>query len=127
MFISNLHNAILGINGRLNLAVGEVNHYVDDSDPDLVARIKDLENAKLIAVSNEPGLVKTGITGKVVKSVGVDTGAIGNGPRSAAKAQTAKTEMETITENLAEEKPAAKTTKTRKATKAVEAEVPAEA
>lgn len=113
MFISNLHNATLGIDGRLNLAVGEVNHYIDDSDTDLVARIKQLESAKLVSVSTEQGLVKTGITGRVVKAIGVDTAAVSNSPRSGGRvARPAVT-----TEDSKSEASTAKSTRTRKSTK----------
>lgn len=113
MFISNLHNAILGIDGRLNLAVGEVNHYIDDSDTDLVARIKQLESAKLVSVSTEQGLVKTGITGRVVKAIGVDTAAVSNSPRSEFRTTPARIKDDSV----APEAPASKTVKTRKTTK----------
>lgn len=113
MFISNLHNAILGIDGRLNLAVGEVNHYIDDSDTDLVARIKQLESAKLVSVSTEQGLVKTGITGRVVKAIGVDTAAVSNSPRSGGRV----VRSEVTTEDSKSEASAVKSTRTRKSTK----------
>lgn len=113
MFISNLHNAILGIDGRLNLAVGEVNHYIDDSDTDLVARIKQLESAKLVSVSTEQGLVKTGITGRVVKAIGVDTAAVSNSPRSGERV----VHSEVATEDSKSEASVAKSTRTRKSTK----------
>jgi hypothetical protein len=113
MFISNLHNAILGIDGRLNLAVGEVNHYIDDSDTDLVARIKQLESAKLVSVSTEQGLVKTGITGRVVKAIGVDTAAVSNSPRSGFRTTPARIKDDSV----APEASSSKTVKTRKTTK----------
>lgn len=113
MFISNLHNAILGIDGRLNLAVGEVNHYIDDSDTDLVARIKQLESAKLVSVSTEQGLVKTGITGRVVKAIGVDTAAVSNSPRSGGRV----VRSEVATEDSKSEASVTKSTRTRKSTK----------
>lgn len=119
MFISNLHNAILGIDGRLNLAVGEINHYIDDSNTELVTRVKELESAKLVSVSNDPGLVKTGITGKVVKAVSFDAGAVATGPRSTPKA-AAKQPVETsVPQNTSK---ATKTTRTRKATPVVTTE-----
>jgi hypothetical protein len=112
MFISNLHNAILGIDGRLNLAVGEVNHYIDDSDTDLVARIKQLESAKLVSVSTEQGLVKTGITGRVVKAIGVDTAAVSNSPRSRFRTTPARIKDDSVAPEAS-----SKTVKTRKTTK----------
>lgn len=119
MFISNLHNAILGIDGRLNLAVGEINHYIDDSNTELVARVKELESAKLVSVSNYPGLVKTGITGNVVKAVSFDAGAVSNGPRSATKITQKQTPETPAPQNTSK---ATKTNRTRKATTVVAAE-----
>lgn len=119
MFISNLHNAILGIDGRLNLAVGEINHYIDDSNTELVTRVKELESAKLVSISNDPGLVKTGITGNVVKAVSFDAGAVSNGPRSAAKVAPKQTPETPAPQNTSK---ATKTTRTRKATSVAAAE-----
>lgn len=119
MFISNLHNAILGIDGRLNLAVGEINHYIDDSNTELVTRVKELESAKLVSISNDPGLVKTGITGNVVKAVSFDAGAVSNGPRSAAKVAPKQTPETPAQQNTSK---ATKATRTRKATPVVAAE-----
>lgn len=119
MFISNLHNAILGIDGRLNLAVGEINHYIDDSNIELVTRVKELESAKLVSISNDPGLVKTGITGNVVKAVSFDAGAVSNGPRSAAKAAPKQTPEPPVVQSASK---LTKTTRTRKATPAPTAE-----
>lgn len=127
MFITNLHKSILGIDGRINLAVGEVNRYIDDTNAELVSRVRALESAKLISVSHDPGMVKTGVTGKVVSTVCLDTGAVTNGPRSAGKLQTAKTLEQSKIKVTSDEKPANKSSRTRRNTKAVEADISAEA
>ena len=82
MYVTNLRNAKLGINGVINLAPREVNRYIDDEDLDLVARVVRLEAANLVSVVREEGLTKTGITGKIVKTMGADTSALTQAPRT---------------------------------------------
>lgn len=88
MFITNLKNIPLGINGVINLAPHEVNRFIDDKDKDLVARVVRLEAANLISVVRKPGLTKTGIPGKVVKTIGVDVKGLNKAPRTAGKVVT---------------------------------------
>lgn len=83
MYVTNLTNKKLGINGALNLAPFEVNRFVNNKDKDLVARVVNLENANLVSVIREDGLTKVGIPGKVVKTIGVDTKGLDKAPRSA--------------------------------------------
>ena len=83
MYVTNLTNKKLGVNGALNLAPYEVNHYVSDKDLDLVARVVRLEHANMVSVVREAGLTKTGITGKVVKTIGIDEKGLHSAPRSA--------------------------------------------
>ena len=82
MYVTNLRNAKLGINGVINLAPREVNRYIDDEDLDLVARVVRLEAANLVSVVREEGITKTGITGKIVKTMGADTSALTQAPRT---------------------------------------------
>lgn len=82
MYVTNLTKKKLGINGALNLAPYEVNKYINDKDLDLVARVIRLEHANMVSVVREAGLTKTGITGKVVKTIGVDEKGLYNTPRS---------------------------------------------
>ena len=114
MYVTNLTNDRLGINGVVNLAPREVNLYIDNKDLDLVERVVRLEAAKLVSVVRESGLTKTGITGKVVKTVGAQPEALSLAPRTPGfemeevKApeiieEAAKTTDEEITE-IAEEK-----------------------
>lgn len=90
MFITNLTKNPLGVNGLINLAPFEVNHYIDDKDKDLVERVALLEAAKLISVIRTPGLTKVGIPGKVVKTIGVDTTGLTEAPRSVSKGAAPK-------------------------------------
>lgn len=87
MFVTNLTGKKLGINGRINLAANEVNRFIDNEDTDLVARVLRLEAARLVSVVRENGLTKTGITGKVVKTVGFDEGGASTAPRTAGVAE----------------------------------------
>ena len=87
MFVTNLTGKKLGINGRINLAANEVNRFIDNEDTDLVARVLRLEAALLVSVVRENGLTKTGITGKVVKTVGFDKGGASTAPRTAGVAE----------------------------------------
>lgn len=82
MFITNLTNDRLGVDGLINLAPREVNRYIDDKNKDLVARVVLLEAAKLISVVRKPGLTKTGIPGNVVKTIGADKAALTSAPRT---------------------------------------------
>lgn len=82
MYVTNLRNVKLGINGLINLAPKEVNRYIDNEDLDLVARVVRLEAANLVSVVREEGLTKTGITGKIVKTMGADTSALTQAPRT---------------------------------------------
>lgn len=82
MYVTNLLNVKLGINGLINLAPKEVNRYIDNEDLDLVARVVRLEAANLVSVVREEGLTKTGITGKIVKTMGADTSALTQAPRT---------------------------------------------
>ena len=82
MYVTNLTKKKLGINVALNLAPYEVNKYINDKDLDLVARVIRLEHANMVSVVREAGLTKTGITGKVVKTIGVDEKGLYNTPRS---------------------------------------------
>lgn len=107
MFITNLTNARLGVNGIINLAPREVNRYIDNNDADLVARVLRLESAKLVSVVREEGLEKTGIPAKVNKVV-------------TPKATTTKTETASAAADSKEaipEKQEVKTT-TRRASRA---------
>lgn len=114
MYVTNLTNDRLGINGVVNLAPREVNLYIDNKDLDLVERVVRLEAAKLVSVVRESGLTKTGITGKVVKTVGAQPEALSLAPRTPGfemeevkapevEEEVAKTTDEEITE-IAEEK-----------------------
>ena len=115
MYVTNLTNDRLGINGVVNLAPREVNLYIDNKDLDLVERVVRLEAAKLVSVVRESGLTKTGITGKVVKTVGAQSEALSLAPRTPGfemeevkapeikEEEVAKTTDEEITE-IAEEK-----------------------
>ena len=114
MYDTNLTNDRLGINGVVNLAPREVNLYIDNKDLDLVERVVRLEAAKLVSVVRESGLTKTGITGKVVKTVGAQPEALSLAPRTPGfemeevkapevEEEVAKTTDEEITE-IAEEK-----------------------
>lgn len=96
MFITNLTKSPLGINGLINLAPFEVNHYINDKDKDLVARVVRLEAAKLISVIRTPGLTKVGIPGKVIKTIGVDTTGLTEAPRSVSK-EAAPKETQPVT------------------------------
>lgn len=88
MYVTNLTKSRLGINGIINLAPEEVNRYIPDT-PDLISRVSNLERAQLVSVVRESGKTKTDIPGKIVKTVGVDTGALSTGPRT-EKATEAK-------------------------------------
>ena len=119
MYVTNLTKSRLGINGIINLAPEEVNRYIP-----LISRVGNLERAQLVSVVRENGKTKTDIPGKIVKTVGVDTGALSTGPRTekaaeakpvetpapqkAAKAKAAEVEVE----------PKAASTKVEKNTKA---------
>ena len=114
MYVTNLTNDRLGINGVVNLAPREVNLYIDNKDLDLVERVVRLEAAKLVSVVRESGLTKTGITGKVIKTVGAQSEALSLAPRTPGfemeevkapeiEEEVAKTTDEEITE-IAEEK-----------------------
>lgn len=114
MYVTNLTNDRLGINGVVNLAPREVNLYIDNKDLDLVERVVRLEAANLVSVVRESGLTKTGITGKVVKTVGAQPEALSLAPRTPGfemeevkapeiEEEVAKTTDEEITE-IAEEK-----------------------
>lgn len=83
MYVTNLTNKKLGINGALNLAPFEVNRYVNNKDKGLVARVVNLENANMVSVIREEGFTKIGIPGKVVKTIGVDEKGLDKAPRSA--------------------------------------------
>lgn len=87
MFVTNLTGKKLGINGRINLAANEVNRFIDNEDTDLVARVLRLEAARLVSVVRENGLTKTGLTGRVVKTVGFDKDAVSTAPRTAGVAE----------------------------------------
>lgn len=95
MFVTNLTNDRLGINGVVNLAPREVNLYVNDKDLDLVDRVVRLEAAKLVSVVRESGLVKTGITGKVIKTVGAQHEALSPAPRTPGVEVESKVAIET--------------------------------
>lgn len=84
MFITNMTNNRLGINGEVVLRAGERNLHVDETtaSPALLARISRLERAKILSVVREVGMTKTGIRGKVVKTLGADTAAVAPTPRS---------------------------------------------
>ena len=101
MFITNLTKSPLGVNGLVNLAPFEVNHYIDDKDKDLVARVVRLEAAKLISVIRTPGLTKVGIPGKVIKTIGVDTTGLTEAPRSVSK-EAASKETQPVTPSVME-------------------------
>lgn len=92
MYVTNLTKSRLGINGIINLAPEEVNRYIPDT-PDLISRVGNLERAQLVSVVRENGKTKTDIPGKIVKTVGVDTGALSTGPRTekAAEAKPVET------------------------------------
>lgn len=114
MYVTNLTNNKLGIDGRLNLAPREVNRYIDNENTDLVARVLRLESARLVSVIRETGLTKTGITGKVVKTIGVDTNALSKAPRTKkTAATTVKTEVkaEDTTTTVAAQNEATETVK----------------
>lgn len=126
MYVTNLTKSRLGINGIINLAPEEVNRYIPDT-PDLISRVGNLERAQLVSVVRENGKTKTDIPGKIVKTVGVDTGALSTGPRTekaaeakpvetpvpqkAAKAKAAEVEVEPkAASNKVEKNTKAKTT-----------------
>lgn len=130
MYVTNLTNNKLGINGYINLGPRETNRYINNKDTDLVARVLRLEAAKLVSVIREEGLTKK-TTGKVVKSIGMDSAALSTAPRTKAKAVKAKVEAKT-SEATAETKEEVKTeakaavkTSTRRRTVAKSADVAA--
>ena len=57
MFVTNLTNGRLGVDGIIHLGPREENRFLEDT-PDLVARVKRLKQAKLVDVRFEEGLVK---------------------------------------------------------------------
>lgn len=67
MFVSNLTNSPLGIDGIQILKPREENRYVEDTE-DLVDRVKRLEAVKLVAVKREEGLTKLAVTPVVTKA-----------------------------------------------------------
>ena len=111
MFVTNLTNDRLGINGVINLAPREVNLYINNKDLDLVERVLRLEAANLISVVREKGLTKTGITGKVVKTVGAQPEALSLAPRTPGIEVEEKAPIE-VPEAV--EKPAEENTETAK-------------
>lgn len=97
MFVSNLTKGRLGINGVINLAPEEVNRAIEVTE-DLLRRVKALSAAHLVSFTTEEGLTKKGIAGKVVGTVGIDEGALSDGPRTGAK--VAKEDVKENTENV---------------------------
>ena len=133
MYVTNLTNDRLGINGVVNLAPREVNLYIDNKDLDLVERVVRLEAAKLVSVVREKGLTKTGITGKIVKTVGAQPEALSLAPRTPGiemeevkapevKEEAAKTTDEEITETAKETLEEEATTKAPEAIEEVKEE-----
>lgn len=116
MFVTNLTGKKLGINGRINLAANEVNRFIDNEDTDLVARVLRLEAARLVSVVRENGLTKTGLTGRVVKTVGFDKAAVSTAPRTAGVAEVKEAPKAAAKTKVAEAKTVATKT-TAKSTK----------
>lgn len=57
MFVTNLTNGKLGVDGIIQLMANEQNRYIEET-PDLVARVNRLKRAQLVTVSFDEGLVK---------------------------------------------------------------------
>ena len=68
MFVTNLTNGRLGVDGVIHLGPREENRFLEDT-PDLVARVKRLKQAKLVDVRFEEGLVKPEPVREEVKAV----------------------------------------------------------
>lgn len=114
MFVTNLTAGRLGINGVINLAPGEVNRYIPDT-ADLLDRVAKLEAGKHVSVIYTEGKTKTGITGKIVKTVGIDTAALSTGPRTAKAEEVKPEKAETVVaEKVVEKEPAKAAAKTSK-------------
>lgn len=76
MFVTNLTNAKLGVDGIIQLVANEQNRYIEET-PDLVARVNRLKRAQLVTVSFDEGLVKPepseDVVAKPVEAVAVKT------------------------------------------------------
>lgn len=76
MFVTNLKDVPVGLNGTVTLKPGEINRHIDDNNCDLVERAERLKAHGLVSIVYEEGLTKTGIPGKVVKTLGLNESAL---------------------------------------------------
>lgn len=84
MFVTNNTNVKLGISGAVVLRAREKNRFIDDEDLKLVEAVMRLKAANLVSVVKAKGLTKS-VPAAAVKTVTVDTGAIGLKPRSSTE------------------------------------------
>lgn len=97
MFVTNLANHPLGVDGIVILKPGEESRYIEETE-DLVSRIERLKGVGLVTVEYEAGLVKDGLPTELEPEVKVTV--------------TTEPETEVVTETkvvtTAKEEPAAK-------------------
>ena len=67
MYVSNLTNRPVGVDGIITLRPNEENRYIKDTG-DLYIKVSKLVSANLVAVSKQPGLEKT-ITAEAVSVI----------------------------------------------------------
>lgn len=103
MFVDNLAQHPLGVDGIIILKIGEQNRYIEETE-DLVARVKRLKDVGLVDVRFEEGLVKDGLpteaepVAEVQKAVKVEE----------PTAESDEADASSTEPNSVEEEPAAK-------------------
>ena len=127
MYVSNLTNRPVGVDGIITLRPNEENRYIKDTG-DLYIKVSKLVSANLVAVSKQPGLEKT-ITAEAVSVIEtVETSSVDDVvvPEVEPIVEPATT-VEAVEPVVAEAEPTKSVTKKRGAKRNVSAAKPDEA